>query len=153
MKWIKRTSIMALMFVWAAVSLGGEPGWLDNFEKAKIQAAKQQVPILVNFSGSDWCGWCKRLDKEVFSEEAFKKYAKENLVLFVADFPRYKSLPDEISKQNKYLANEYGIQGFPTILLVDQDGKLIARTGYRPGGPKDYIQHLKGLIEKDKTKE
>ena len=89
-------------------------GWVDDFEQAKKLAAEKGVPILVNFSGSDWCGWCIRLDREVFGEAEFKKYAAENLVLFIADFPRRKELPEKTAKQNRDLAEKIGIMGFPT---------------------------------------
>lgn len=133
-------------FLVAALSSFAAEGWLDDFEAAKKLAAEKGVPILVNFSGSDWCGWCIRLDREVFGEAEFKKYAAENLVLFIADFPRRKELPEKVAKQNRELAEKIGIMGFPTVLLMDAEGKEIARTGYQPGGPAAYVTHLKELL-------
>ena len=78
----------------------GNPVWLTSLAEAKAEAAKRKVPILADFSGSDWCGWCIKLDKEVFSTDAFRKYASENLVLLLVDFPRTKTQSDEIKKQN-----------------------------------------------------
>jgi len=121
-------------------------GWLTDFEQARKAAAKRGVPILADFSGSDWCGWCIKLDKEVLSQEEFKAFAKENLVLFVADFPQRKQQPEEVAAQNKELAARYGVRGFPTVLLIDAKGKEIARTGYRAGGAKAYVKHLAELI-------
>lgn len=123
-----------------------EAKWLTSFEEAKKVAAEKDLPILVDFSGSDWCGWCIKLDKEVFSKVEFKKYAKNNLVLFMVDFPRSKEQPVEIKKQNEALAQQYGVRGFPTVLLLDATGQQIGKTGYQRGGPEKYIEHIKGII-------
>ena len=134
----------------AASAFGSEGGgWLTDFEKALKQAEEKDRPILVDFSGSDWCGWCIKLDKEVFSRDAFKEYAKDNLVLFLADFPSRKEIPREVKEQNEKLAKKYGIRGFPTVLLLDAEGDVIARTGYRRGGADKYVEHIKGLIQDD----
>ena len=114
-------------------ALAGE-GWLTDFNKAKKEAAEKKLPILVDFSGSDWCGWCTKLNKEVFSQKEFKVFAKDNVVLFKADFPRAKKLSAEVKAQNKQLQQAYSIKGFPTVLLLDAGGKVIARTGYQRGG-------------------
>lgn len=147
-----RTAILASLVFSAALfcglsAAGADDSWLDDFAEAKKTAAEQGRPILIDFTGSDWCGWCIRLDREVFSQEAFKTYAAENLVLFAADFPRRKKLPEATVKQNRELANAYGVRGFPTIILVDAEGKEIARTGYKEGGPEAYVTHLKDLLK------
>jgi len=121
--------------------------WEDDFEKAKQEAAETGRPILIDFSGSDWCGWCIKLDREVLSQSAFKKYAKKELVLFLADFPQRKKLPRKTAEQNAALKKTYGVTGFPTVLLVAPDGKLIAKTGYLEGGPKAYVKHLEELLK------
>jgi protein disulfide-isomerase len=133
--------------------LGAESMWLTDFEKAKQQAEELKKPILADFSGSDWCGWCIKLDKEVFSTKEFQEFATNNLILFLADFPAKKPQSDKEKGQNKKLADKYRIEGYPTVLLLDKDGNVLARTGYQKGGAKAYIQHLKELIEKaDKSK-
>lgn len=120
--------------------------WLTDFEKAKELSASTGNPILANFSGSDWCHWCIKLEEEVFSKEEFLEYAADDLVLFVADFPQRREQPEELKAQNSRLAAEYGIQGIPTVLLISADGKEIERTGYQPGGPEKYIDHIKTLL-------
>lgn len=122
-------------------------GWIENFEKAKREAAENKQPILAWFTGSDWCGWCIRLDREVFSQKAFKSFADDNLILFMADFPRGKSQLPDVKKQNNQLSGQYGVQGFPTVILMDKKGKELARTGYKRGGADVYVDHLKGLME------
>ncbi len=124
-----------------------EEGWMTDFEKAKEEAAKRNVPILIDFSGSDWCGWCIKLDKEVFSQAEFKAYAKDNLVLFLADFPSQKPQSEIVKKQNDKLSEQYAPQGFPTVLLVDAEGQELGRTGYQPGGAAAYVEHLKSLLK------
>lgn len=122
-------------------------GWSTDFEKAQARAKEEGKYMLVDFSGSDWCGWCVKLDKEVFSMNAFKNYAKENLVLVLADFPRDKSKQSaELQKQNKALAEKFGIQGFPTVYILDPNGKPIDKTGYQAGGPEAYVEYIKKAI-------
>lgn len=133
------------------LAASAEKGWMTDFEAARKKAAELERPILVDFTGSDWCGWCIKLDREVFSKKAFQTYADKNLVLFVADFPRSKKQSDEVKEQNQALAEKYRIQGFPTILLVDEDGKVLARTGYRPGGADAYVDHIGSLLENGKS--
>lgn len=144
---MKKKLLFALVLI-TGLSLFAEEGmWLTDFEKAKQKAAEQGVPILADFSGSDWCGWCIKLDKEVFSTETFKEYAAENLVLFLADFPRGKEQSDSVKEQNQKLAEKYGVRGFPTVLLLDENGDVLARTGYQRGGAESYIEHLKEICK------
>ena len=103
--------------------------WLTDFETATKKAAELDQPILADFTGSDWCIWCIRLDEQVLSEKAFKDFAKDNLVLFKADFPQRKKQDEDVKKQNQELLKKYGVRGFPTVLLLDAKGKVLARTG------------------------
>jgi protein disulfide-isomerase len=130
-----------------AVSALGAEGWLTDFEEAKKQAAEKDLPILADFSGSDWCGWCIKLDEEVFSEKKFQSYAEDNLVLFLADFPRKTEQAEELKTQNKALGVKYEVRGYPTVLLLDAEGTVLERTGYKPGGAKEYVKHIKELLK------
>lgn len=121
--------------------------WTADFQAAQAQATEKGLTILANFSGSDWCGWCIRLDEEVFAHQAFKDYADDNIVLFLADFPNKTKLPEDVAQQNERLAKQYGVRGFPTILLLNADGQVLGRTGYQRGGPEAYVEHLKKLLE------
>ncbi|MEI6674235.1 MAG: thioredoxin family protein [Verrucomicrobiota bacterium] len=121
--------------------------WETDFEVAKKRAKDEKKPMLLDFTGSDWCGWCIRLKKEVFSTPEFEKYAKDNLVLVEVDFPRTKKLPKKEAEQNAKLQQEYKIQGYPSIILLNSDGKRVANTGYLAGGAEKYIEHLKGLLK------
>lgn len=120
--------------------------WMTDFKEAKAKAKAEGKPILVDFTGSDWCGWCIKLDKEVFSKKVFKDYAAENLILVEIDFPRKKEQSAELVAQNEALAEQYKIRGFPTILILDADGKVLKSTGYQRGGPENYIAHIKAIL-------
>ena len=129
------------------VAVAGE-GWLTDFEEAKKVAAKKNLPILAEFAGLDWCPPCKALSKNVFQQKDFKEYAAENLVLFIADFPRpAPENPTPVQQKNNELAEKYGIQFFPTILLLNADGSVINKTGFRRGGADSYIEHIKELLK------
>ena len=121
--------------------------WETDFEAAKDRAKAEGKPMLIDFTGSDWCGWCVKLKKEVFDHQEFKDYAAENLVLVELDFPRRKEQSEEEKAQNAKLAEKYEVRGFPTILILSDKGKEIARTGYKAGGPEAYVEHLKELLK------
>jgi protein disulfide-isomerase len=137
---------MALL-IGLAQSACAETEWVTDYEKAKAEAAERNVPILVNFSGSDWCGWCIKLEREVFSKPAFAQYAQENLVMLLLDFPRRKPQEDDVKARNRKLMEQFSVQGFPTILVVDATGKELARTGYQRGGADAYVEHIKSLLK------
>jgi protein disulfide-isomerase len=122
--------------------------WLVDFEEAKRISAEKELPVLAFFTGSDWCGWCKKLDREVLSTKEFAAYAASSLVLFMADFPSRKKIPKKEKVQNEKLAEKYGVRGFPTVMLLSADGKVIGKTGYRRNGGKAYVKHLRKLIAK-----
>ncbi len=116
-----------------------EQGWLTDFDEAQAVAKKEQKPILANFTGSDWCGWCIKLKAEVFSKPEFEEWAAQNVVLLELDFPRRKQLPEALAEQNRELAQRYGIRGYPTVLLLDADGEQRGKLGYLRGGPEAWI--------------
>ncbi|GAA5484134.1 thioredoxin family protein [Haloferula sargassicola] len=129
-------------------------GWTEDFDAAKAEAAKDNESLLMDFTGSDWCGWCKKLDAEVFSKDAFKEGVEDKFVLVSLDFPQDKSnLSEETQAQNDKLQEKYGIQGFPTIVLADEQGRPFATTGYQEGGAESYVKHLDELLENRKTRD
>ena len=147
MKTILRTTFALIAS--STIALAGE--WMTDWEAAKAKAKAENKPILINFTGTDWCGWCIKIEKEVFSKQAFKDYAEKNLVLMEVDFPKKKKQSPELKKQNKALDKEFSIEGYPTVYLLDAEGKKISEEiGYREGGPEAYTKHLQELIEKHK---
>lgn len=120
--------------------------WETNLEVALQKAKTENKAVLVNFTGSDWCQWCIRLSNEVFSKSEFADYAEDNLILVRLDFPRNIEQSAETKMYNNQLAQRYGVQGFPTILLFNSQGKMVLQTGYQPGGPVSYVEHLKNSL-------
>ena len=120
--------------------------WIENYDAAIAAAQEMKRPILVNFTGSDWCSWCKKLSAEVFTQDQFKDYAKANLVLLKLDFPRSIPQTAELKAQNNKLQEQFKIQGYPTIVLMDGNGNEINRLGYEPGGAAAYVNRLKTML-------
>jgi thioredoxin-related protein len=140
---------IAALFLTSTLALAN--GWMTDWEAAKAKAIAENKPILINFTGTDWCGWCIRIEKEVFSRKEFQEYAAKNLILMEVDFPKKKEQSAELKSQNKALDKEFKIEGYPTIFLLDAEGKKISEDiGYREGGPEAYAKHLQTLIEKTK---
>ncbi len=126
-----------------SMAFAAKEGWIDDLEKAKAQAKAENKKILLDFTGSDWCGWCKKLDAEVFSQQAWKDYAAKHLVLVELDFPRSFQLPEATKKQNEALSKKFSIQGFPTIIIISASGQKKGELGYVEGGPEAFIKALK----------
>ncbi len=140
----------------ASFATAGGDGWMTDFEAAQKKAAAENKDLLVDFTGSDWCSWCIKLNEEVFSHDAFKKGVADKFVLVELDFPRDKSgISEAVQKQNAELQEKFQVKGFPTILLLDAQGRPFAQTGYQPGGPEKYVTHLDELrakrVERDQA--
>ena len=142
-------ALAAALFISTSVAQTGraEDVWQTDFEKAKAQAAASDKYMLLDFTGSDWCSWCIKLDKEVFDKEAFKTYAKDNLVCVKLDFPSKKKLDAKLQSQNEKLAKQFKVRGYPTVLILSPKGELVEKTGSQKGGPEKYVKHLKGIVE------
>ncbi len=122
-----------------------EVNWLTDYDAAKSKAKVDNKLVLLDFTGSDWCGWCKRLKAEVFSKPEFQDYATKNLVMVELDFPHYKQQSDAVKKQNTQLASEFQIEGFPTLIVLNAAGKKVGELGYMEGGPEAFIAALEKL--------
>ncbi len=129
--------------------------WHNDMNKAIQKSMETGKPIFLFFTGSDWCGWCIRLQKEVFQTEYFTKWAKENVVLVELDFPRKKQLPEETRKQNQSLQQAFQVQGYPTVHFVtpqlQHDGTVklnnIGQSGYAAGGPESWCANAGAMIK------
>ena len=125
---------------------GAENGWLNDYKKAQQEATATNKFLLLDFTGSDWCTWCRKFNKEILSQPQFKDYARANLVLVEVDFPRAKPQSVELKKQNQELAQQYEVQGFPTIVVLNGNGQKIWQyDGYFPDGPDAFIAQLEKL--------
>lgn len=138
-------AILALCL--SALSLSAaDAAWLTDLDEGIKVAQAEKKAILVDFTGSDWCGWCIRLKKEVFDQKEFAAATKD-FVLVELDYPQKKKQPAEEKAKNKALAEKFGIEGFPTIMLLDANGEPFAQTGYEAGGPVKYLAHLAELLK------
>jgi protein disulfide-isomerase len=123
-----------------------EPGrWTTDYAAALASAKADNRLVFLFFTGSDWCGWCQRFDSEILSTKEFASFAKEKLVLVKLDFPRQTPQSTAVKAQNLRLTKQYGIEGYPTVVVLNARGKQIAQLGYEEGGPKPYVRKLKKL--------
>jgi thioredoxin-related protein len=138
---VKVLRLVLFSFVFATLAQAqAKQGWLTDLKQAQEEAKNNKKLLLLDFTGSDWCGWCIKLDREVFSEPAFKDYATKNLVLLEVDFPRRKELSSAEKKQNFELADRYRIAGYPTIIVLDSEGKKLGELSYDAGVPDDATE-------------
>ena len=118
--------------------------WFTDVSQAIKQSKVSGKPIFAFFTGKEWCSWCKKLERQVLSQDSFINYAKENLVLLELDFPRgRRNLPQ---KQIE-LARKFHIKGYPTVILMDSSTNKIAKTGYEAMSPEQYVDHVKALLK------
>lgn len=136
-----RTTLCLLIATLAAAA-----DWTVGWKAASEQAAKAKTPILADFTGSDWCGWCVKLKKEVFNTPEFAAWAKDKVVLLEVDFPQNKPQSAAEKKENQALAEKYSIEGFPTILILDASGKQLGKLGYMEGGPKAWTAAADAIL-------
>ena len=137
----------------ASAYASAKAGWLVDLDEAYAISTKSGKPILANFTGSDWCGWCKKLDADVFSKPEFQTWAKENVVLLELDFPRRFQIPQKNQQQNAGMAQALGITGYPTIWLLNMSKNAqgqyevngLGKTGYTPT-PQQFIASLDKYI-------
>ena len=130
----------------STLSLSAADAWLTDLDEAKKVALAEKKAILVDFTGSDWCGWCIRLKKEVFDQPEFAAASKQ-FVLVELDFPQKKKLTPEAKAKNEALAKNFNVEGFPTIMLLDAQGEPFGQTGYQEGGPVKYLELLAKLSQ------
>lgn len=145
---MKKIVLSIILFVGA---LGFSQDWNNNFEVAKKLALEQDKNILVVFSGSDWCAPCIKLDKNIWQSEAFKKESAKEWIIIKADFPRKKAnvLSNEQTEHNRKLAEKYNIEGsFPLVVVLDKNGKVIGKMGFKNVSPEEYIKMIHTLENK-----
>lgn len=157
---MKKYLVLACLFL-AVLSVNAqeELTWHTSFDEASKIAMKEKKPLLLFFTGSDWCGWCVRLQREVFEHDEFIEWADENVVLLELDFPRRKQLPYELKQQNVNLQQLLGVRGYPTIWFAEVQNKgtrkepklnlnKLGKLGYQRGGPKAWVTSAETIISK-----
>ena len=125
--------------------------WSYNFDEAKKSAAEQDKNIIIVFSGSDWCAPCIKLDRNIWQSDAFKKEAVKDWIILRADFPRKKAneLSKEQTEHNRKLAEKYNVEGsFPLVVILDKNGKVLGKMGFKNVSPEEYIKMIHALEKK-----
>lgn len=139
---------LALVCVWGILLTAAQAaeGWGKDYDAALKQAAAEKRMVLLDFTGSDWCPPCKMMTKEVLTNKEFLSFAGQNLELVELDFTPYgQAKPSAFKKQHEELAEKYGVEAFPTFVLLDASGKEVARkVGFVPGGPAAFIKWIQG---------
>ncbi|MEE9350197.1 MAG: thioredoxin family protein [Flavobacteriaceae bacterium] len=147
---------LGLLFISTLSAFSQEAAvWLTDFDEAAKISKKTKKPILANFTGSDWCGYCKVLTRKVFSTLEFKEWAEDNVVLLELDFPKRKKLAPKLAKQNKALQRAFGVRGYPTIWLFKigkgKDPKKnmiqLGKTGYVKGGFEKWVATVDKILK------
>ena len=154
---MKKIILIAFLLIGAASLQAQELVWETNLEKASQVAMKTKKPLLLFFTGSDWCGWCFRLQNEVLKTPEFAAWAKQNVVLVELDFPRRTPQLPEIQKQNMELQQIFEVRGYPTIWISNPtkvDGKInldkLGSTGYVAGGPSKWLEGANQILSQKK---
>ncbi len=123
--------------------------WLTDLPAAQAQAKSENKIVLLDFTGSDWCSWCIKFKKGVLDTAAFQAYAIKNVVLVELDYPNKKVQSTDLKKANAVLKDQYTIEGYPTLVVLDKNGKEIGRqVGYSEGGPEAFIARLEAFKKK-----
>lgn len=139
---MKKFLFMSFVFAATALSAVGV-NWKTDYNQALQESQQTGKPVLLFFTGSDWCGWCKRLDKEVFQTPEFVGAMGDKLIFVELDFP----MSGKASQQHQQLRDKHGIKGYPTVILIDGQEKVLGRTGYQAGGGKSYATHLQSFLK------
>ena len=146
---MKSTLLACLVSLAFAASAFAE--WKTDFAAAQAAAKKENKLMLLDFTGSDWCGWCVKMKKDTLDQKAFLDYAARHLVLVEVDFPQRKKISAAQRKANEALQAKYGVEGFPTFVIADGNGKELGRhVGYLKGGPSAFIDKIESLKPKAK---
>ncbi|KVV13774.1 thioredoxin family protein [Flavobacterium sp. TAB 87] len=146
--------VMMLFVVFGSLSMQAQNlNWHTDVKEAIAVSNKVKKPLLLFFTGSDWCGWCIRLQKEVLTTPEFAKWASENVVLVELDYPRRSNQSPEVKNQNNELQQAFGIQGFPTVYFASAESiggrinfKGLGSTGYVAGGPAPWLQAANSIL-------
>lgn len=126
--------------------------WITNYQDALAQSKTTGKPIVLFFTGSDWCGWCNKLEREVLSTPEFANLSGNKFIFVMLDFPLYKPQEPLLAASNKQIQEKFQVQGYPTLIIINSDQKKLGITGYRPGGPKLFADHLRQIVEDSPAK-
>jgi len=159
-KTMKTIALLSILFLTSLSSIAQKSAkedlvWHTDLNKAIELSNKEHKPMMLFFTGSDWCGWCVKLQKEVFTQAEFKKWAQDNVILVEVDFPKATPQPEELKTQNRMLQQQFAVRGYPTCFFVKadklKDGNInytnLGQQGYMAGGPVNWINSATTLIK------
>lgn len=124
-----------------------EINWMTDYNAAKALANKESKPMFLFFTGSDWCPWCMKMDQQILSTPEFQQALSQKVIFVKVDFPRQTKLDKATKEQNDKLSKTFGIQGFPTVILLDSNGQRIDKIGFQSGGGAKYAQKVLDIID------
>lgn len=145
-KWISWTTLLVFCCCCFFAETQAELAWTTNYQGALSQAKSSGKPIVLFFTGSDWCGWCKKLEEEALNTPEFRQLAGDKFIFVLLDFPMNKPTDPKVVEQNKQLQQRFNIKGYPTLIILDKDGNQIGSTGYRAGGARAFAEHLLKIV-------
>ncbi|WP_293895771.1 thioredoxin family protein [Flavobacterium sp.] len=155
---MKKIALTLFLVLGSLTIQAQEATWQTDMNEAIKISKKTKKPLFLFFTGSDWCGWCMRLQKEVFKTPEFEKWAKKNVVLVELDYPRKTPQIPAIQKQNAELQQTFAVQGYPTVWFVNaskKDGKInlekLGSTGYLAGGPTTWLTAADQILATNKS--
>ncbi len=141
-----RSGVEPTAFESAKLTSRGAPTWMTDFTEAKRLAGAENKGLVLDFTGSDWCPWCMRLDREVFATPEFQAFARQHLILVKVDFPAHHVQSPQERRQNEQLATSFGVDAFPTVWVLDAQGRRLGTLGYEPGGPSPFLANLSRML-------
>jgi thioredoxin-related protein len=157
---MKSIALLSFLFLTGLSSIAQKSAkedlvWHTDLNKAIELSKKENKPMMLFFTGSDWCGWCVKLQKEVFTQSEFKKWAQDNVVLVEVDFPRANIQTEEVKTQNRMLQQQFAVRGYPTCWFTTadklKDGKVnftqLGSKGYEAGGPANWVMGAQSIIK------
>jgi len=119
--------------------------WQTNYNNALAQAKQKSLPVVLFFTGSDWCTWCNKIENEALDTPEFAQAADGKFIFVKLDYPMYKKLDGQTTQQNNSLKQKYDIKGYPTVIIIDSNERVLGSTGYVAGGGRNYANHLRSI--------
>ena len=139
--------LLLTAFTVSAEQTTGSIHWFENYNQAVEEAQAHDKPLLLLFTGTDWCSWCKKLEGEILDKPEFAKVAGDRFVFVKLDFPLYKQNDPAQTERNKALQAKFGVHAFPTVVILSPDEKKLGSTGYQPNTPQGYAEHLLSFVK------
>lgn len=142
MKKFTMLTIFLFSLMMSTFATGAELSWQTNFAQASQQAQSSGKPIVMLFTGTDWCYWCKRLERDILQNPEFVNAVNDKFIFVFLDFPRGSPQNPTLSAQNEQLANKFNVNSFPTIIILDSKGQFLSKPTYDRENPRSLADQL-----------